>query len=379
MLNKPLKFFSFLILSQLLTACSGTPEKSTEFIFYPPPPSAPKIQYLTSFSGADDLIEDKSAFSDFILGSDATKNPDVAKPYGVSIKDGIIYLVDIRSSGFATFDLKQKKFEMVRGSFGGRMVKPINIFIDDESNKFITDIKRNVVIVFDKNNEFVRTIGDGESFKPSDVLVVDEKVFISDVKNHVVQVFNKNTAEKLYVIDGKGSNVNGILYYPTNIALSPDDHLYVSATMNFNIQEFTLDGKFIKSIGKVGDRVGQFSRPKGINIDQDGNIYVVDASFQNVQIFNPAGEILMYFGEQGGAPHNINLPAKVFIDYDNVSYFQKYAKPGFKLEYIILVTSQFGRSKLNVYGFGHMQDIEPLDNKSSIVEPDIVKSDVVKQ
>ena len=378
MLNTKLKFFLLLLLSQLLIACSSTEKKTTEFIFYPPLPSTPKIQYLTSFSGPDDLTEDKNAFSDFILGSDANKNFMVSKPYGVSIKDGIIYLVDIRSSGFATFDLKQKKFDMVHGSFDGRMVKPINIFIDDENNKYVTDIKRNVVIVYDKNNEFIRTIGDGESFRPSDVLVVDEKVFISDVKNHVVQVYDKNTAKKLYVIDGKDSNENGILYFPTNIALSPDDHLYVSATMNFNIQEFTLEGKFIRSIGQVGDRVGQFSRPKGINIDQDGNIYVVDASFQNVQIFNAAGEILMYFGEQGNKSHNINLPAKVFLDYDNISYFQKYAKPGFEIEYLILVTSQFGKSKLNVYGFGHLKDIEESGNNANDIEPDVVKADVIK-
>ncbi|MDH5613018.1 MAG: SMP-30/gluconolactonase/LRE family protein [Gammaproteobacteria bacterium] len=370
MLNNVLKFLSYLLLIQLLIACSNTPEKPVDFVFYPPLPDTPRIQYLTSYSGPDDLIEEKSAFNAFILGADEKRNPGVTKPYGVSIKDGVIYVVDIRNSGFATFDLKQKKFDIVHGSFDGRMIKPINIFVDNDNNKFVTDIKRNIVIVFDKNNEFLKTIGDSKSFKPSDVLVVDEKVFISDVKNHAIQVYDKNTTEKLYTIDGKDSNENGILYYPTNIALSPNNHLYVSATMNFNIQEFTLEGKFIRSIGQIGDKHGQFTRPKGINVDNDGNIYVVDASFQNVQIFNKDGEILMYFGEQGNASHNINLPAKVFIDYDNVSYFQKYAKPGFKLEYIILVTSQFGKSKLNVYGFGQMQNIN-TDNKSSIVESDV--------
>ncbi len=368
MLNNLLKLFSSLLLVQSLIACSSTPEKTTQFILYPPPPDSPKIQYLTSFSGPDDLTDNKSAFDDFILGADAKKNAGITKPYGVSIKNGIIYLVDIRRSGFATFDLKQKKFAMVHGSFDGKMMKPINIFVDDENNKFVTDIKRNVVIVFDKNNNHVITIGDGKSFKPSDVLVVDEKVFISDVKNHAVQVYNKNTAEKLYTIDGRDSGQDGILYYPTNIALSSDGNLYVSATMNFNIQVFTLEGEFIRKIGKVGDRFGQFARPKGINIDHDGNIYVVDASFQNVQIFNTNGEVLMFFGEPGVQAHNLNLPAKVFIDYDNVSYFEKYAKPGFKLEYLILVTSQFGKSKLNVYGFGHMQDIEDSSNKHDVIK-----------
>jgi len=348
MLNKSLKFFSLLLLTQLLIACGGTPKKATEFVFYPPPPTSPKIQYLTSFSGADDLIEKTSGFSDFILGDEAMATSRVRKAYGVAIKDGIIYLVDIRGAGFATFDLKKNEFNQVRGTFDGRMVKPINIFVDDKSHRYITDMKRKLVVVFDEKNQFVRTIGEDDNLRPSDVLVVDERVFVSDINHNVIQVYNKDTGEKL-----------------------------------FNIQEFTLEGEFIRTIGKVGNRVGNLTRPKGIDIDKDGNIYVVDASFSNVQIFNKQAEILMYFGQAGGYPHNINLPAKVVIDYDNISYFQKYAKPGFEIEHLILVTSQFGRSMLNVYGFGHMQDekeaVTPNEVTPDEITSDEVKPDVVNQ
>lgn len=377
MLRKPLKFISLLLLAHLLIACGGTPKKTTEFIFYPPAPNSPKIQYLASFSGPNDLIEKTSGFSDFILGDEAKSASGVAKAYGVDIKDGIIYLVDIRGSGFATFDLKQKKFSMIRGTFDGRMTKPINIFVDKNNHKYITDMKRKLVIVFDENNKFIRTIGDDDDLRPSDVLVVDKRVFVSDINHNVIQVYNKNTGKKLYTIgENKNEDSEGRLYIPTNMALSPDNHLYVSATMNFNIQEFTLEGKFIRTIGKVGNRVGNLTRPKGIDIDRDGNIYVVDASFSNVQIFNKKAELLMYFGQAGGYPQNINLPAKVVIDYDNISYFQKYAKPGFEIEYLILVTSQFGRSMLNVYGFGHMQDkidsVKPEKAKLNTVKPNVV-------
>ena len=376
--NNILKFFLLLLLTQLLVACGGTPKKATEYILYPPEPYSPRIQYLTSFSGPDDFIEDESAFGEFILGDDAKKSAGVKKPYGVGIKDGIIYLVDIRSSGFATFDLKQKKFDMVHGAFDSRMVKPINIFIDDDNNKYLADIKRNLVVVLDKNNQFLKTIGGDELLEPSDVLVTDGKVFVTDTKHHAIHVYDENTAELLYSIDNKEEQIEGLLYFPTNIALSPDNHLYVSATMNFNIQEFTLDGKYIRSIGQVGNKFGNFTRPKGIAIDREGNLYVVDTSFQNVQVFNKEAELLMYFGESGPKPHNINIPAKVVIDYDNISYFQKYAKPGFEIEYLILVTSQFGNSKLNVYGFGQMQDADNSSTKIDIVEPDEIKPDAIK-
>ena len=57
----------------------------------------------------------------------------------------------------------------------------------------------------------------------------------------------------------------------------------------------------------------------------------------------------------GYGPGDINLPADVSVDYDNVQYFQRYADPKFKIEYVILVSSQFGVNKINIYGFGRMQ------------------------
>lgn len=366
MMNNIAKFLSYLIIIPSLISCSNQPKKPNEFIFYPSLPSPPRIQYLTSFSSAQDLVGDENSFSKFIVGNDDKNNTGIVKPYGVSIKDGVIYLVDIRSSGFAMFDLKNNQFDMVHSSFNGKMQKPISIFIDNEHNKYVTDIIRQVVIVFDKKNEFVKIIGDGKSFKPSDVLVFNNMLFVTDVKNHAIQVFDKNSNKKLYTIGHAGS-AEGELFYPSNIILSPDNNLYVSETGNFRIQEFTLDGKFIRSIGKVGDSPGQFARPKGISIDRDGNLYIVDSSFQNIQIMNKNAELLMYFGEPGSRKDNINLPADVYIDYDNISYFQKYAKPGFKLEYIILVTSQFGSSKLNVYGYGRMDGSDYSGNISNAV------------
>ena len=41
-----------------------------------------------------------------------------------------------------------------------------------------------------------------------------------------------------------------------------------------------------------------------------------------------------------------------------LALFQKYADPRFKLEYVILVASQYGASKVNAYGFGEMADMD---------------------
>lgn len=352
--------FLFLLIN--LSACTGLAEKETEQnVFYPSLPNPPRIQYLTTFSGPGDLVTNDSSFSRFVLGDESKDSATITKPYGVAIHDGVLYVVDIRGPGYALFDLKNKTFDMVYGSFAGKMRKPINIAIDKDGTHYITDTIRGLVLVYDKDNKFVRIIGDGESFKPSDALIVGEKLFVTDIKNHRIVVLNKISGEQLYTIGSVGSK-EGELFYPTNLALGPEQHLYISETGNFRVQKFTLEGQFVKSFGKVGTGIGQFARPKGVAIDRKGRMHVVDAAFENVQVFNSEGKLLMFYGEPGSKRANINLPTDISIDYENLDYFRKYASPGFELEYIILVASQFGNSKVNVFGFGRMADMDYSDD-----------------
>lgn len=357
------RLLSLFALSTILASCAGSGDKPEQSAFYPPLPSPPRIQYLTSFSGPNDLEPD-SSLSEFILGDESENSALINKPYGVAIHDGKIYVVDIRGPGYAIFDLKKKKFDIIYGSFSGKMKKPINISIDKDGTKYISDVGRSLILVYDKADKFVRILGDGESFKPSDTVIVGDKLFITDIKNHRLVVLDKKTGKLLYTIGSVGSK-NGELFYPTNIALGPNGHLYVSETGNFRVQEFTLDGKFVKTFGKVGTGLGQFARPKGIALDHEGNMHVVDAAFENVQIISKDGKLLMFYGEPGGDRANINLPTGIAIDYDNVDYFKKYAKPGFKLEYIILVANQFGKSKVNVFGKGRMKGMNYADDASA--------------
>jgi len=356
--NQIIKFLPVaFILAIILSGCAGLSDKEEQSVFYPPLPNPPRIQYLTSFSDPRDLIAGETGFSDFVLGDNEKGATLITKPYGVAIKDGVLYVVDIRGPGYALFDLKNKKFDMVYGSFSSKMRKPINITLDAQGNKYITDTIRSLVLVYDEKNKFVKVIGDDELFKPSDVLVADNKLFITDIKNHRIVVLDKETDKQLYTIGSVGSK-EGELFYPTNLALGPDNYLYISETGNFRVQKFTLDGKFVKSFGKVGTGLGQFARPKGVAVDRDGRIHVVDAAFENVQVMNKDGKLLMFYGEPGGNRANLNLPTGIFIDYDNVEYFRKYEKPGFEVEYIILVASQFGDSKVNVFGFGRMKGMD---------------------
>lgn len=352
----------FLLVISLLTVflivgCAGAPKSPDpaliQPVFYPPSPDAPRIQYLTSFSGPVDLeTGSKSRFAEFILGKEEVNKRGIVKPYGVAMRDNMLYVVDTRGGGYAVFDLINNQFRPVRG-----MSKPINITLDEDGKKYLTDTALEQIVVFGYNDQKLMTFRSQGEYKPGDVAIAGNRLFVTDLKNHQIQVLDKATGQKIYTIASSGSE-EGQLYHPTNLTFSKDGNLLVSDTSNFRIAEFSKDGRYIGKIGEIGTTTGKFARPKGIVTDNDGRIYVVDAAFQNVQLFDPEGQLLMFFGGSGSGSGQLYLPTDISIDYTSVPFFQKYAAPGFDLEYLILVANQFGPNKVTVYGFGRMQGMQ---------------------
>ena len=164
----------------------------------------------------------------------------------------------------------------------------------------------------------------------------------------------------------KAGSGQGELYHPTNIAIGPEGDVYVVETSNYRVQRFTADGKSVRVYGEVGNEPGTFARPKGIALDRLGRMYVGDAAFENVQVFDNGGKLLLFFGQPGDKLEGLNLPAGVTIDYDNVEFFRRSADPRFNVEYLILVASQFGPNKIDVFGFGRMKGVDyPPDDLSA--------------
>lgn len=337
-----------------LHAGGGRAEEAAAF--YPPLPDAPRIQHLTTLSGERDLSGEKGGFAAFILG-DEPSSQRLAQPYGAALYKGRLYVADSGAGGLAIFDLGEKSFTLFQGSGNGRLKKPINVRIDADGTKYVTDTGRNQVLVYGADERFFKAFGGFGQFRPADVAIGPDRLYVTDLLNHQVQVLDKITGRVLYKF-GKAGSGDGEFFHPTNIALAPNGDLYVTDTSNYRVQRFTKEGKHVRTIGSVGSTPGSFARPKGIAVDRAGRLYVGDAAFENVQIFDDSGRLLLYFGQPGDGPGSLNLPAGVSLDYDNVDAFRRYAQPGFKLEHLILVSSQFGPNKVDVFGFGRMEGMK---------------------
>jgi len=346
-----------LILLAGFPGCAGKKVKTKPergYIFYPPQPSRPKFQFLTTFSSSGDIEKKKSKLFRFVAGEKENRVTPIRKPYGVEIFEGIIYVCDLRSSALITMDLNKRSFGSIGTRGPGKLKKPANMDIDRNNRViYVADTGRNQVIAFSPEGKYLGAYGTPGQFKPSDVKMLDDRIYVCDSKGSQIHVLDKESGKTLRKIGSMGHKEED-LYHPTNISIH-DNKIYVSDTTNFRVSIFDLEGKFLQSFGKPGRRPGDFARPKGIDVDRKGRIYVVDSAFENVQVFNREFKLLLFMFSPGGELHNINLPADILIDYDSIEYFRKYLAPGFKPEYLLFVTSQFGRSKVNVYAFGEYE------------------------
>ncbi len=335
-------------LAFLAAACASAPPKKEIPVFFPPAPDPPRVQFLTYFSSLKD-IQKQSSFNRFVVGEKQDVKLD--KPYGLAIHDGKIYVCDTNAT-VVIFDLKTKAFSLLPGAAGpGRLMQPINISIEADGTKYVADPVRGQIVAFDAGDNFLKAYGEPGAWRPVDAVAFEDRLYVADIANAQIKVFDKGTGELVKTIGNQGEPTEK-LERPSNLAFDREGYLYVTDAGRFQVVKFDRDGHFQSTIGQLGDNLGHFARPKGIALDHDGRLYAVDAAFNNVQIFNKEGRILMFFGGGGGKPGDLLLPAKVTIDYDDVQYFQPFVEPDFQIDYLVLVTSQFGPRLVNIYAFG---------------------------
>jgi sugar lactone lactonase YvrE len=104
------------------------------------------------------------------------------------------------------------------------------------------------------------------------------------------------------------------------LALADDGNLFVTDALNFRIQVFSPEGKFLRKFGEVGDGSGNFAAPKGVAADRRRHVYVADALLDAVQAFGDDGQLLLGFGEQGMKAGQFWMPNGLFINDADVLY-----------------------------------------------------------
>ena len=317
-------------------------------IIFPSPPDDAQIQYLTSINSSVDIAKKQSGFSKFILGE--TKPKTIAKPFGVDIRFGKIYICDIGIKGLEIIDLEKGSFDYFLPEGKGKLIIPVNCYVDEKGYLYIADSGRKQIVVFDNEGKYVHSFGEEDNYQPLDVFVSDGKIWVANLQDHKIHVYKNDTTYKfMFSFPDVSPEEDGYLFQPKDIYVT-NDKVYVSDFGGFKINIFSKEGEFINSVGSQGKNPGQFTRPKGVAVDQEDNLYVIDTAFGNAQIFNNKNQLLLFFGGPYNGTGYMYLPANISIDYENLKYFKKFVDPDYNLKYLILVTNQYGKDKLNIYG-----------------------------
>lgn len=350
--SHPLKSVAaWALLACVMAGCATKPvKKAGDYTFFPPAPDEPRVQYLTSFGAESDLGRG-SVFADFVIGDQRMHRP-IWKPYGVAVTKGALYICDTQPGNLTIIDLVKKKFSYVRPSGREALGTPINVAVDKNDIRYITDTKRGQVLAFDKNGQLVAEIGKKNEMKPCGITIAGDCLYITDLLNHCVRVVNASTRELVLTIPADAKNPKGKLFAPTNVTVDDAGEIYVADSGGFAVQVYDGKGNYQRTIGEQGLEAGRFAMPKGVAVDKERRVYVVDAATAVVQLFDDKGRLLMYFGEpKSSGPGGLYLPAGIAVDYENISYYQQFAAPGYTIDHLIFVTNQAGPQKVSVYGF----------------------------
>jgi DNA-binding beta-propeller fold protein YncE len=291
-------------------------------IFWPNPPEVKRIEFVMAVSKPEDLNIRPGILErlvNYIVGESAAS---IVFPYGIATDpQGRLYVVDTSLKRIHVFDAEGNRYFFFPADTK-MLASPIGIVVDNGGTVYITDSIQGAVYIFkDSGKKFVAALGHGVFKRPTGIAVnprTSELLVVDTLLSRVFRFDLQSRAQKgSFGTDGA---TEGQFHYPTNIFVTLTGDIIVSDSLNFRVQVFSPEGRFLFTFGQMGDAPGTFSRPKGTAADSDGNMYVVDSLFDNIQVFDKRGRLLMAFGEHGRGYGGFWLPTGIYIDKNDRIY-----------------------------------------------------------
>lgn len=277
----------------VLGACASTPktDESTRRFFWPPLPDQPRIEWIATYFGDND-IKEKSFMSE-IVGED--REIEFGRPVSIAGDgEGRFVVTDQESMQAFMFNLNLHKAFPLGGSADlTSFTQPSGVTVDADGNFYVADNSSRKVVVVDGENKVLRVMDLSAHVKSIGSLVVDRaraRLVIPDAKGSKVLYFTL-TGKLLSTLDGKG-----YFSYPNAVAVMSDGSTLIADTFNATIVRFSAEGKFLNTIGKRGDSPGDLTLVTGVAVDSEDNIYSIDGRLHNVTVFNKDGGTLIVIG-----------------------------------------------------------------------------------
>ncbi|XP_068730048.1 E3 ubiquitin-protein ligase TRIM71-like [Montipora capricornis] len=263
----------------------------------------------------------------------------------------------VRGSPFEV-QVKRRQFRPVlsfgqRGSDAGMLSSPWGVAVNDKDEIAVSESGNHRVQIFASNGTHLKSFGkkgnqQGDFNFPAGIAFHNDKIIVVDTINHRVQLFS-DEGHYLNQFGGEGSRDHQ-LQFPYGLSIDSGGNIIVGDKNNKLIKFFSLDGRFLRSVGTEGSFIfplrciqqenylivsdygghcikvfnregkflykfgnkgkgdGEFENRSNLSVDRAGHLLVCDSANHRVQVFKLSGEFVTKFGEKGAGAGEFNVP-----------------------------------------------------------------------
>ncbi len=147
------------------------------------------------------------------------------------------------------------------------MLNPVNIYVDENDIKYVADPTVGAVFVFDQNNNLSAMLGKESNINPIDVIVRGNRCYVTDFGGNRVFVLDRTTGREIVRVGTKRPlerQINPIGELPagefsliSDLTLDRQGNIYVTDKAAARITQFDQSGKFMRTIGRLGDNIDE--------------------------------------------------------------------------------------------------------------------------
>ncbi len=237
-----------------------------------------------------------------------------------------VIVTDATAQGLHVLATNAKDSFQIVGGPGKRLQSPNGVAVDGDDNIYVSDSERGVVLIYDSDGRFVRTIGsvgDEGLFERPTGIAIDRKtghLYVLDPPRHVLFILDLEgkVLARIGTIDGgsgfstrTGSTEPGRFKDPEAVVVHNDEVIVLDAT---RIHILDLQGKFLKEF-KISKSIDSGKGPEpGLFMDVENRIYVSDPGNGMIRMYNHDGQFLRTFGRPGLRMGEFNAPTGMWAD-----------------------------------------------------------------
>ena len=300
-------------------AAGDVPPAAAAILVWPRPPAEPAVRYVRAISGPAEWGVTGGFVGHIIDALTGKEGERFARPTGVAMRDGVLYVADPGAPALWIVDAPQNRLVKVASVGNTPLVSPVAVALGTEGSVFVADSVLKQVFQLDRAGNPIGSVSTALS-RPAGLAYDTENrtLYVADSVAQRIAVYGSDGV-LIRTIGGRGTG-DGEFNGPTHLALDRNGVLLVTDALNFRVQAFDRDGRFLWKMGRHGDGSGDFAAPKGLASDAAGHVYVVDALFDVVQVFDRTGALLVAFGDHGARDGQFWLPGGLFISPDDDIY-----------------------------------------------------------